>query len=97
HSSMTVFHNKGLDKATLSDIVKGAGIAQGTFYLYFPSKLSVMPAIAEVLVERTIKTCAKSMDWTMPFENQLEHFLEIVFQFTKDNRDINALIFVEYE
>ncbi|MCY7564904.1 TetR/AcrR family transcriptional regulator, partial [Bacillus safensis] len=24
--------------------VKAAGVAQGTFYLYFPSKLSVMPA-----------------------------------------------------
>lgn len=92
-SAMKVFQNKGLEKATVSDIVKGAGIAQGTFYLYFPSKLSVMPAIAEVLVERTIKTCEKSMDWTMPFENQLEHFLEIVFQFTKEYRDIYALIY----
>ena len=45
---------KRASKTKISDIVKLAGIAQGTFYLYFPSKLSVMPAIAEVMVEKMI-------------------------------------------
>src|SRR5699024_11539523 len=54
-SAMHVFQKNGMEKTTVSEIVKGAGIAQGTFYLYFPSKLSVMPAIASVLVENTIE------------------------------------------
>ena len=45
---------KRASKTKISDILKLAGIAQGTFYLYFPSKLSVMPAIAEVMVEKMI-------------------------------------------
>lgn len=49
-----MFQEKGVEKTKISDIVKLAGIAQGTFYLYFPSKLSVMPAIAEVMVEKMI-------------------------------------------
>ncbi len=48
------FRKRALKKTKISDIVKLAGIAQGTFYLYFPSKLSVMPAIAEVMVEKMI-------------------------------------------
>ncbi len=52
------FRKKGVEKTKISDIVKLAGIAQGTFYLYFPSKLSVMPAIAEVMVEKD-DTCSE--------------------------------------
>ena len=31
-----VLREKGYDSTTVSDIVKEAGVAQGTFYLYFP-------------------------------------------------------------
>lgn len=37
-ASIEVISNKGLDRTSISDIVKKAGVAQGTFYLYFSSK-----------------------------------------------------------
>ncbi len=37
----------GFEKASVSQIVKRAGVAQGTFYLYFDSKSAIVPAIAE--------------------------------------------------
>ncbi len=52
HAAIDIFSEKGIDQTKVSDIVKKAGIAQGTFYLYFPSKLAVMPSIAEVMVEK---------------------------------------------
>ena len=93
-SAIDVFQQKGIEKATVSDIVKGAGIAQGTFYLYFPSKLSVMPAIAEVMIEKTIKTFHQKMNVNSPFLEQLEKLVEIVFDYTNTYRDIYALIYV---
>lgn len=54
-SAIDVFSEKGIEKATISEIVKKAGIAQGTFYLYFSSKLAVMPAIAEVMVNKILE------------------------------------------
>lgn len=45
-----VFADKGLAKATVGDIVKAAGVAQGTFYLYFEAKDDIVNAIAEDLV-----------------------------------------------
>jgi hypothetical protein len=36
-----------LSKASISEIVKKAGTAQGTFYLYFSSKNALISAIAE--------------------------------------------------
>ena len=49
--------------------MKLAGIAQGTFYLYFPSKLSVMPAIAEVMVEKMILAVKEKVQNDAPFSS----------------------------
>ncbi len=37
-AAIEIFHKKGFQKARVSDIVAEAGLAQGTFYLYFKSK-----------------------------------------------------------
>ena len=44
-----VFTEKGVGNVTISDIVKAAGVAQGTFYLYFDSKDDIVLAVAESL------------------------------------------------
>lgn len=41
-----VFGQKGYAKATISEIVKEAGVAQGTFYVYFESKEDILDAVA---------------------------------------------------
>ena len=38
---------KGLEATKVSEIVARAGVAQGTFYLYFPSKSSLVIALTE--------------------------------------------------
>lgn len=92
-AAIEVFREKGIEKTKVSDIVKAAGIAQGTFYLYFPSRLSVMPAIAKNMVERIIATLDEGISSHMPFEQQLEEVVEMVFLITKDYGDIVALIY----
>ena len=36
NTAFELFTTKGLTKTTISDIVDQAGVAKGTFYLYFP-------------------------------------------------------------
>ncbi|MGT4652761.1 TetR/AcrR family transcriptional regulator, partial [Bacillus cereus] len=60
-AAIDAFKEKGIEKTTISDIVKTAGVAQGTFYLYFPSKLSVMPAIAEHLIAQMVPAIEKEL------------------------------------
>jgi AcrR family transcriptional regulator len=43
----TLFLKKGYNETTISDIVKTAGVAQGTFYYYFKTKDEVLDAIAD--------------------------------------------------
>jgi TetR/AcrR family transcriptional regulator, fatty acid metabolism regulator protein len=40
-----IFAERGVANTTVSDIVKAAGVAQGTFYLYFDSKDDVVLAV----------------------------------------------------
>jgi AcrR family transcriptional regulator len=49
-----VFAAKGFAGTAVSDIVKAAGVAQGTFYLYFDSKEDVVNALAEQMAEAMV-------------------------------------------
>ncbi len=49
-AAASVFGDRGVAGTAVSDIVKAAGIAQGTFYLYFESKDDVLLAVAERFV-----------------------------------------------
>lgn len=92
-AAVQVFREKGIDKTTISDIVKVAGIAQGTFYLYFPSKLALMPAIAEVMVEKTMHVVKETVKDEASFVTKLEQLVEAIFLVTRDYNEIQALIY----
>lgn len=40
-----LFIQKGLARATVDDITSAAGVAKGTFYLYFPTKEAIVDAL----------------------------------------------------
>ncbi|WP_192598011.1 TetR family transcriptional regulator [Sporosarcina limicola] len=92
-AAIQVFREQGIDKTKISDIVKAAGIAQGTFYLYFPSKLSLMPAIAEVMVEKTMTIVQETVQVNASFPVQLTQIVDAIFMVTRDYHEIQALIY----
>ncbi|MEO8572095.1 MAG: TetR/AcrR family transcriptional regulator [Chloroflexota bacterium] len=50
-AAAAVFLDKGVSATSVDDIVRGAGVAKGTFYLYFGTKDDVVNAVAERMVE----------------------------------------------
>jgi AcrR family transcriptional regulator len=46
-AAAATFAQRGVANTAVSDIVRAAGVAQGTFYLYFASKDEVILAVAE--------------------------------------------------
>jgi AcrR family transcriptional regulator len=50
-AAVTVFSAKGVAAASVDDIVRAAGVAKGTFYLYFATKDDAVNAVASALVE----------------------------------------------
>jgi AcrR family transcriptional regulator len=55
------FSQKGFHSASVSDIIERAGIARGTFYLYFESKRDVFDKLLEDLLEE-LRQCIRPID-----------------------------------
>jgi AcrR family transcriptional regulator len=60
-AAAAVFAEKGVGSATVGDIVKAAGVAQGTFYLYFDSKDDAVLAVAERLTDATVESIERAV------------------------------------
>src|SRR2546423_10420 len=50
-AAVEVFGRKGISASTVSEITDAAGVAKGTFYLYFDSKDHVVAALRERFVQ----------------------------------------------
>ena len=59
NSATNLFKTQGIYSTTVSDIVKDAGIAKGTFYLYFSDKDEIVNAVimkeANILLNKAIE------------------------------------------
>ncbi len=55
-----VFADKGVAGSTVSDIVKAADVAQGTFYLYFKAKGDIVNAVVEQIGDELIEAIERS-------------------------------------
>ncbi|MBA4535726.1 TetR family transcriptional regulator [Bacillus aquiflavi] len=84
---------KGLVKTTVSDIVKEAGVAQGTFYLYFPSKNAVVSAIATEHLENLFFTIKRKSASSHSFLSLLHIIVEETFSATDYASDVLVLCY----
>src|SRR3954469_5019614 len=87
-SARTVFARRGFDDATVSEIVARAGVAQGTFYLYFPGKEALAGAFAELLSERFAALAAEKTARCRSFESGLARLFETSYQVAEEHKDI---------
>lgn len=54
-AAKSVFETKGLEAASVSDIVDKVGVSRATFYVYFASKTDVFRLVAEDLVKQLLR------------------------------------------
>jgi TetR/AcrR family transcriptional regulator, transcriptional repressor for nem operon len=53
-AGLALFTERGIARTTVSEIVQRAGVAQGTFYLHFPSKDALLFALQDRFEERIV-------------------------------------------
>jgi AcrR family transcriptional regulator len=87
-AARAVFARKGYDEATVAEIVGRAGVAQGTFYLYFPGKESLAGAFAEIVSERFAEVAAEKSARSRSFESALVRLFEAAYTVADEHRDI---------
>ena len=57
-AAVHVFTQKGVRDTTVADIAQAAGVAKGTFYLYFDSREHLLAALRALLVDQAIERAA---------------------------------------
>ena len=71
-AATTVFAEKGFHRATIKDIARAAGIADGTIYTYFSSKTEVLLGILNRLNEST----EREMQFALGSEQDVRAFFK---------------------
>ncbi|HEX6817252.1 MAG TPA: TetR family transcriptional regulator [Ktedonobacterales bacterium] len=83
-----VLAEKGLDAARVSEIVARAGVAQGTFYLYFPSKYSLVVALTEQVMDQVLVAVEEAVAGTSTLREAIAAGVTAAFRATEGYRDI---------
>lgn len=89
-----LFTTKGIHNTAIDDIVKKAGVAKGTFYLYFKDKYDIINKIilqksSMVLKEAFQKTEEKEFD---SFADMLLFCVDYIIEYFKENKLMLKLI-----
>ena len=93
HASL-LFGQKGYHATSISDIIEAAGIARGTFYLYFKNKRSIFSEILDELVVQ-IQRCIRKIelsDDAPPVEEQIVANVTGVVELLTTNRALLSIL-----
>jgi AcrR family transcriptional regulator len=97
NAAVRVFAEKGIAGATIADVAEAAGVAKGTFYLYFTSKEHLLAALRERFVTEVLAHARTYLDrvgrddwWELAdaliegwIDFDLEH-REVLYVFTRE-------------
>lgn len=89
-----LFTTKGTQNTAIDDIVKRAGVAKGTFYLYFKDKYDIINRLilqksSQVIKEAVEKTEEQKLE---KFEDRTLFFIDYVINYFKENKLMLKLI-----
>ena len=92
-SAYDLFLNQGIEKTSISDIAKKAGVAKGTFYLYFADKYEIRDLIART-ASRLFQRAHKALETAdIPeFEDKIIFIVDYVLNAMQKNKLILRFI-----
>src|SRR5688500_20190276 len=79
-SAVRVFAENGFFAARIRDIAAGAGVAEGTIYLYFEGKDDLLLTAFREKVNEFVSSARDVMGEGLPFEQRLARVVELQFQ-----------------
>jgi TetR/AcrR family transcriptional regulator, fatty acid metabolism regulator protein len=78
-AARTILAAKRYDDVPVSEITELAGVAKGTFYLYFPSKADLVAALAEAMHEEIMQTVERALGTPRPIAETIEMMIRSSF------------------
>jgi AcrR family transcriptional regulator len=92
-AATAAFAERGIAHTAVSDIVKAAGVAQGTFYLYFKSKDDVVAAAAERIGDVMVDGIERVV--AVPDRSAVDKFLALLDQLSNFTSDPDSSELIE--
>ena len=98
-SAQQLFFTKGYDKTSVSEIIKANDIAKGTFYHYFDSKLDLLLAVVDRMVEQGLIPIKKMMqDESLSGKEKFEQIFRMSSSWKVENvESLKVLLSVLYQ
>ena len=87
-SAYDLFLNQGIEKTSISDIAKKAGVAKGTFYLYFADKYEIRDRLIARTASRLFQRAHKALETAdIPeFEDKIIFIVDYVLNAMQKNK-----------
>ncbi len=86
-----VFATRGYHDAKIDDIAAQAGVAKGTFYLYFKDKRSIFVELLDALFERIAKAILR-VDVAQDVPEQVKHNIRAILAVLLDEPETTRLL-----
>jgi AcrR family transcriptional regulator len=83
-----VLAQNGYERTTVSSIATKANVAQGTFYLYFPSKEALPGALALQLAEALAAATREAVERATSLETAVDGLVRASWQTGEEHRDV---------
>ncbi len=89
-----LFLNQGIEKTSISDIAKKAGVAKGTFYLYFTDKYHIRDQLISKTANHLFKDAYQAMEASQisVFEDKIIFIVDYVLDYMKKNKPVLRFI-----
>ena len=94
-AAIKVFAAEGFYNAKVSQIAHQAGVADGTIYLYFKSKVDLLINLFEDRMERVNANLREAIDTESTAEARLKRIVKLHLELVEQNRDMAEVISVE--
>ena len=93
-TALGLFEKNGTHLVSIDEIVKGAGVAKGTFYLYFKDRYDL---ISTLIIEKASKYMSLLSDEYEPRDfgdvsTSVRHYIEYILDFLQKNKTLCILI-----
>ena len=95
NTSFELFTSKGINKTSISDIVEKAGVAQGTFYLYFKDKYDIRNRLIAHKSSQLFMQAAQALEKAgiEDFEDKIIFIMDYVLDELAANKGLLAFIY----
>ncbi len=92
-----LFTSKSVTETAIDDVVRLAGVAKGTFYLYFRDKYDLLDQIvmfrtSEIIVDAYKKLCERTDKSFMSVPQQFVFMTKQITEYLRKNKKVTALI-----